>query len=62
MADAAKEVAPYALDPLMWFGVLAVFAKSWKGGLIVLALVLGAVAFATSTLWQRNRNVQVPDD
>jgi fatty acid desaturase len=61
--DAAKATAlAFAIDPFGWFCVLLVFGKSWKAGLIVLAIILSAMALGFFIVWERNRDTQAPDD
>jgi hypothetical protein len=63
LVDAVKETAlAFAIDPFGWFCVLLVFGKSWKAGLIVLAIVLGAMMLGFFIVWERNRDSQAPDD
>jgi hypothetical protein len=57
LADAAKEAAlMFACDPIGLFSVFLVFVKSWKAGLIILAIILGVGVFGALILWENSRD------
>ena len=59
VADAAKEAALMLLcDPLALICTVVVFARSWEGGLAILALYACTVSFVVLVTWLKHRDTQ----